>query len=92
MAQEAAEEVLLAPEEALPCDDDLSEQEEEPVTPRRSLASRLADCKAKLVELQGLKAQRLQEEDYMGAHEAKERIQEQEQMLQARDRGMSLDR
>lgn len=37
-----------------------------------------------LVELQALKAQRLAEEDYMGAHEAKERIQEQEKMLQAR--------
>eukprot|EP00435_Cladocopium_sp_Y103_P066357 s1151_g28.t1 len=92
-------------EEALPCDDDMSDETEaareaevrdEPspnagrvvpvalATPRRrSVATKVADCKARLAELQALKTQKLEEEDYMGAHEAKQMILEQEQMLQA---------
>ena len=84
-------------EEALPCDDDLSDgaQVEGDVshagptpgslaTPRRrSVATKVADCKARLAELQALKVQKLEDEDYMGAHEAKQKILEQEQMLQA---------
>ncbi|CAK9059136.1 unnamed protein product [Durusdinium trenchii] len=53
-------------------------------TPRRqSVASKVAECKARLAELQAMKAQKLEEEDYMGAHEAKQMIQEQEKKLQA---------
>lgn len=47
-----------------------------------TVASKHAECKAKIAELQKLKDQRLQQEDYMGAHEAKQLIQEQEQKLQ----------
>ncbi|CAJ1368243.1 unnamed protein product [Effrenium voratum] len=53
-------------------------------TPRRqSVASKVAQCKARLAELQAMKAQKLEEEDYMGAHEAKQMIQDQEAELQA---------
>eukprot|EP00442_Polarella_glacialis_P051000 CAMPEP_0115165378 /NCGR_PEP_ID=MMETSP0227-20121206/73564_1 /TAXON_ID=89957 /ORGANISM="Polarella glacialis, Strain CCMP 1383" /LENGTH=1520 /DNA_ID=CAMNT_0002577853 /DNA_START=81 /DNA_END=4643 /DNA_ORIENTATION=- len=48
-----------------------------------SVAAQVADCKAKILELQRSKDQRLQQEDYMGAHEAKQLILEQEQKLQA---------
>lgn len=48
-----------------------------------SLSSRLAECRAKLVELQNAKQQQLDEEDYMGAHATKQLIQEQEQKLNA---------
>eukprot|EP00438_Fugacium_kawagutii_P001900 Skav201632 [mRNA] locus=scaffold3582:183802:197624:- [translate_table: standard] len=50
---------------------------------RRSVATKVADCKARLAELQAIKTQKLEEEDYMGAHEAKQMIVEQEKMLQA---------
>jgi len=43
----------------------------------------VAACKARISELQQLKAERLAEEDYMGAHEAKQEIQAQEKQLQA---------
>ncbi|CAE7341034.1 CHR24 [Symbiodinium natans] len=50
---------------------------------RRSIAAQVADCKAKIAELQKLKVQRLEEEDYIGAHEAKQEILAHEQSLQA---------
>eukprot|EP00927_Polykrikos_kofoidii_P002539 TRINITY_DN11011_c0_g2_i1.p1 TRINITY_DN11011_c0_g2~~TRINITY_DN11011_c0_g2_i1.p1 ORF type:complete len:2071 (+),score=443.47 TRINITY_DN11011_c0_g2_i1:164-6214(+) len=46
------------------------------------LRSQVSECKAKIVELQAWKEQRLEDEDYMGAHHAKQLIQEQEQKLQ----------
>jgi len=49
---------------------------------RRSIAAKVAECKAKISELQRLKMQRLEEEDYIGAHEAKQEILAHEQNLQ----------
>lgn len=49
---------------------------------RRSIAAQVAECKAKIAELQRLKMQRLEEEDYIGAHEAKQEILAHEQNLQ----------
>ncbi|CAE7227557.1 ercc6l [Symbiodinium sp. CCMP2592] len=49
---------------------------------RRSIAAQVAECKAKISELQRLKMQRLEEEDYIGAHEAKQEILAHEQNLQ----------
>eukprot|EP00930_Biecheleria_cincta_P046342 TRINITY_DN31958_c0_g1_i1.p1 TRINITY_DN31958_c0_g1~~TRINITY_DN31958_c0_g1_i1.p1 ORF type:complete len:1592 (+),score=415.02 TRINITY_DN31958_c0_g1_i1:431-4777(+) len=49
---------------------------------RPGIASQQAACKAKIAELKKLKDHRLEQEDYMGAHQAKQLIQEQEQKLQ----------
>jgi len=49
---------------------------------RPAVASQHAECKAKIAELHKLKEHRLEQEDYMGAHQAKQLIQEQEQKLQ----------
>eukprot|EP00931_Biecheleriopsis_adriatica_P075533 TRINITY_DN4937_c0_g1_i1.p1 TRINITY_DN4937_c0_g1~~TRINITY_DN4937_c0_g1_i1.p1 ORF type:complete len:1573 (+),score=524.53 TRINITY_DN4937_c0_g1_i1:64-4782(+) len=43
----------------------------------------VAECKAKIAELQRLKQQRLDDEDFMGAHEAKQLILQQEEKLKA---------
>jgi len=47
-----------------------------------SLSLQVADCKSKVEQLQAWKAQRLKEDDYMGAHHVHQLIQEQEQKLQ----------
>lgn len=51
--------------------------------PAPALAAQVADCRAKITELQRWKEQRLEQEDYMGAHHVKQMIQEQEDKLAA---------
>jgi len=54
-----------------------------------SVPAQVSDCKAKIAELQRWKEQRLQEEDYMGAHHLKQLIQEQELKLQTLRQNLS---
>jgi len=49
----------------------------------KSIPMQVADCKARIAELQRRKEDLLEEEDYMGAHETKQLIEDQEQKLQA---------
>lgn len=54
-----------------------------PTLRQPSVAVQMAECKARIAELQRDKDYRLTQEDYMGAHEVKQQILEQEQKLQA---------
>jgi SNF2 family DNA or RNA helicase len=63
------------------------EQQQQQLAPRvnaagpASLSMQVADCRTKIKELHAWKDQRLQNEDYLGAHHVKELIKEQEGKL-----------
>mmetsp|Transcript_86459 Transcript_86459/g.186951 ORF Transcript_86459/g.186951 Transcript_86459/m.186951 type:complete len:1456 (-) Transcript_86459:31-4398(-) len=57
-----------------------------PMSPRaaaRQVPEQIADCEAKLRELQASKEQRLKQEDFLGAHQVKQLVQVEEERLAA---------